>query len=82
VVDLRIGVEYEAVFLSNSYSHVHIVSKICRKSIFFHPSFPRQKIRQVSVEISTFGLAKKSRLNHIIKPYILPLNHHFVTGVT
>jgi hypothetical protein len=40
-------------------SHVQFVSKIRRKSTFFHPSFPRQKIRPVSGEFSTFGVAKK-----------------------
>jgi hypothetical protein len=60
-------VDPEPVHESIDYSDVHIVSKICRKSIFFHPSFPRQKIRQVSVEISTLTSPKIRAPNHIIK---------------
>jgi hypothetical protein len=49
------------------YSDVQFVSKICRKSIFFHPSLFRQKIRQVSGEFSTFGIVKNRVPNYKIK---------------
>jgi hypothetical protein len=63
------GIEefYPILEIGVRYSDVQFVSKICRKTIFFHPSLFRQKIRQVSGEFSTFGLAKNRVPNYIFK---------------